>query len=215
MIARVSKLLRMAQTTNEDGGLLFASGATVPADTTAGYRTGCIFQHTDGGSGTAFYINEGSVTSSAFAAVAGLTAAQEALLSATAGTAAASKAVILDASKNIAGINSIELVQGAPAAITDGNTAITAANLQNKILTMASSTSGRAPTVPTGTAVNAIVAIGDSIDWFFLNTGNQTVTISVATGHTLVGTMALATVTQGHFRTRVSAANTAITYRIA
>lgn len=106
-------------------------------------------------------------------------------------------------------------LQGAPAAIADGDTAITAANLQARILTMASSTAGRAPTVPTGTAMNGIRSVGDSIDWTFINTGNQTVTITAATDHTLVGGMALAAGTQGQFRTRVSAANTAITYRLA
>lgn len=49
-------------------GLLSASGATVPADTTAGYETGCIFHHTDGAAGTALYVNEGSVTSCLFVA---------------------------------------------------------------------------------------------------------------------------------------------------
>jgi hypothetical protein len=105
--------------------------------------------------------------------------------------------------------------QGAPAAIADGDTAITWANLQSLILTMASSTGGRAPTVPTGTAVNGGMAIGQSIDWSFINTGNQTVTITAAAGHTLVGGMALAAGTQGMFRTRCTATNTAITYRLA
>lgn len=105
--------------------------------------------------------------------------------------------------------------QGAPIAIADGDTAITAANLQQRILTMASSTSGRAPTVPTGTAVDGILPIGGCIDWTFINTGNQTVTISAAADHTLVGGMALTAGTQGMFRTRCTAANTAITYRLA
>lgn len=104
------------------------------------------------------------------------------------------------------------LVQDAPAVIADGDTAITAANLLTKILTMASSTTGRAPTVPTGTAINAVIPIGQSIDWTFINTGNQTVTITQATGHTLVGAMAITAGTQKSFRTRCSAANTAITY---
>jgi hypothetical protein len=147
------------------------------------------------------------------------------LLNAVAGVVTASKAVVVDASKNALGFGAVSAAsvtattfteaQGAPAAIADGDTAITAANLQSKILTMASSTSGRAPTVPTGTAVNGIVTVGNCIDWYFLNTGNQTVTITQAAGHTLVGTMALPTLTQGHFRTRVSATNTAITYRVA
>ncbi len=106
--------------------------------------------------------------------------------------------------------------QGAPAAIADGDTAVTAANLAAKILTMAA-TAARAPTVPTGTAVNAAVATGQSIDWAFINlaAGAHTITITAATGHTLVGKMTLAQNEQGIFRTRVSATNTAITYRLA
>ena len=52
-------------------GFLSASGATVPTNGTDGYQTGCIFQHTDGSAGGVLYINEGSVTSSDFNAVAG------------------------------------------------------------------------------------------------------------------------------------------------
>ena len=68
MIDRVCSLIKMLKPEHV-GGLLFASGATVPADTTAGYQTGCIYQHTDGGGGTALYVNEGSVTSCDFNAV--------------------------------------------------------------------------------------------------------------------------------------------------
>ena len=63
-----------------------------------GWAPGALFVHTDGSAGTTNYINEGSVTTATFAAVAALTAAQEALLGATAGTATASTALILNAS---------------------------------------------------------------------------------------------------------------------
>ncbi len=112
-------------------------------------------------------------------------------------------------------VNERVIEQGAPAAITDGDTAITAANLQARILTMESSTSGRAPTVPTGTAINGIIDVGDSIDWSFINTGDQDVTVSAANDHTLVGHMVIGENTQGMFRTRCSAENTAISYRLA
>ena len=221
MIGRIAKLLRIAIPDVHAEGLLFASGGTVPTDGTSGYQTGCLFQHIDGGANSSLYVNEGTYASSAFAVIGTMSAAQQAFLDdVTAGTVAAGKAVVVDANKDISSFRNVLAAtfvetQGAPAAITDGDTAITAANLQSKILTMASSTSGRAPTVPTGTAVNAIVATGNCIDWYFLNTGNQTVTITAATGHTLVGTMEIPMLTQGHFRTRVSAANTAITYRLA
>ena len=60
MISRVCSLIRMALPNNESSGYLFSSGTTVPADGTAGYQTGCLFQHTDGGVGTSLYVNEGT-----------------------------------------------------------------------------------------------------------------------------------------------------------
>jgi len=48
------------------GGCMLAWGTTVPTDTTSGYAIGCIFVHTDGGAGTALYVNEGSATSCDF-----------------------------------------------------------------------------------------------------------------------------------------------------
>ena len=41
-------------------GIMLDMGDTVPADNTAGYGTGCMFQKTDGGDGTALYVNEGT-----------------------------------------------------------------------------------------------------------------------------------------------------------
>jgi hypothetical protein len=70
MQKRVCSLIRMQAPDNADGALLSASGATVPTDATVGYRTGCIFQHTDGTSGTSLYVNEGTATSCAFKALA-------------------------------------------------------------------------------------------------------------------------------------------------
>ncbi len=68
MISRICSLLRIKQP-ELNRGFLFASGTTVPIDGTDGYQTGAVFQKTDGGGGTALYINEGSVTSSDFNAV--------------------------------------------------------------------------------------------------------------------------------------------------
>lgn len=97
MLSRVHNVMNIGQPDSDDGdNLRLASGTTVPADGTAGYVTGCLFLHTDGSAGTTNYQNEGTAASSAFVAVAALTAAQEALLSATAGVATASKALILD-----------------------------------------------------------------------------------------------------------------------
>ena len=50
-------------------GILDAYGDTVPADATTGYATGCLFRHTDGGDGTALYVNEGTLASADFNAI--------------------------------------------------------------------------------------------------------------------------------------------------
>ena len=59
MIDRICEVLRFKKPAVGDG-VLFASGTTVPGSV-RGYRTGCIFQKTDGSAGTSLYINEGSV----------------------------------------------------------------------------------------------------------------------------------------------------------
>lgn len=53
---------------NEDG-ILIAYGNTVPTDATSGYAIGCLFMHTDGGDGTALYVNEGTAASCDFNAI--------------------------------------------------------------------------------------------------------------------------------------------------
>ena len=71
MLDRICDLLRINPPVKETAGLLQASGDTVPTDGTSGYATGCLFQHTDGGAGTALYVNEGTDASCNFTAVAG------------------------------------------------------------------------------------------------------------------------------------------------
>jgi len=74
-----------------------------------------------------------------------------------------------------------------------------------------------AGTVPTGAVMEAASdwAINDSIDWSVINTGGNTFTVTAASGHTLVGSAAVATVTSGRFRTVKTAVNTFITYRMS
>lgn len=49
-----------------EDGILLAYGITVPTDATAGYAIGCLFLKTDGGAGTALYVNEGTAGSCDF-----------------------------------------------------------------------------------------------------------------------------------------------------
>jgi hypothetical protein len=73
-----------------------------------------------------------------------------------------------------------------------------------------------AATLDTGAIMDTTLdmAIGDSFDWSFINTGGNTVTVTASTGHTIVGVATVLTVSSGHFRTRKTAASTFITYRM-
>lgn len=69
MLARIADLLGFKPRTPSapPGGFLFASGASAPADGTAGYAGGCLFQRCSGnGANTSLYVNEGSATSCDF-----------------------------------------------------------------------------------------------------------------------------------------------------
>jgi len=52
--------------TDGSGNALFAHGTTVPTDADSGYAVGCLYAKTDGGDGSALYVNEGSATSCDF-----------------------------------------------------------------------------------------------------------------------------------------------------
>jgi len=66
MLQRIAGLLRHLPPLTVNRGLLYGSGPAVPTDADDGWQTGATFAHTDGGSGTALYVNEGSVTSCNF-----------------------------------------------------------------------------------------------------------------------------------------------------
>lgn len=107
-----------------------------------------------------------------------------------------------------------ERTQGDPVAVNVTG-AVSAAAIMGGIVT---STTGAAVagTIPTGTVMDAAGewAIGDSIDWSVINTGGNTFTVTADTGHTIVGNAAVTTATSGKFRTRKTAANTFVTYRM-
>jgi hypothetical protein len=50
-------------------GITRCAGIAKPADGTAGYAVGCLFQNLAGGAGTALYVNEGTAASCDFDAV--------------------------------------------------------------------------------------------------------------------------------------------------
>ena len=109
--------------------------------------------------------------------------------------------------------------QPTPTALTASAT-LTTAQIQTQIIQVTSATAV-ALTMPTGTVIDgAIVPIIDantSIDFYIINTGSASgaVTVSGATGSTLVGSGAVAISTSAFFRLRRTALNTYSLYRLA
>lgn len=96
------------------------------------------------------------------------------------------------------------------------NATPTIANILGGIVTHNSKTGAGTATVPTGTAMSAgvaNVAVGSTIKWLYYNYGNQTVTITAATDHTLVGgTAAVTTGKHVEIVSYCSAANTWVSF---
>jgi hypothetical protein len=111
-------------------------------------------------------------------------------------------------------------IQPTPTAKT-GSATLTIAELQTRIIT-ATSASAVALTLPTGTLTDAGVLGGasnndESFEWTVINLGSSSgaVTMTAGTDHTYVGAAVVAIATSARFRTRKTAANTFVTYRIA
>lgn len=107
-------------------------------------------------------------------------------------------------------------VQAAPVAV-DATGAVSATAIIGGIVT--STTAGNvAGTVPTGTVMDASseFAVNDYVDWSVINTGGaNTFTVTADTAHTVVGNAVVAASSSGRFRTRKTATNTFVTYRLS
>lgn len=110
--------------------------------------------------------------------------------------------------------------QSAPAAKTTVVT-LTSSELLGKIITGTPSAGNTAYTLPLGTdletALGGSPATNTSFDWSLINlaTGSNTITLTANTGHTIVGNGLINISSSALWRTRRSAANTFITYRIS
>lgn len=109
--------------------------------------------------------------------------------------------------------------QPTPTAKTTAVT-LTIAELLTGIITGTSATAV-SYTLPTGTLSNAGVlggagAVNTSFDWHLINLGSATgvITLLAGTGHTIVGLATTAISTTSRWRTRKTAANTFVTYRL-
>lgn len=108
--------------------------------------------------------------------------------------------------------------QGTPTAKTADAT-LTIAELLTRIVTVTSATAV-ALTLPTGTLTDAGVTldVGQSFEWTVINLGSADGAVTMtaaASGHTYVGAAVVAISTSAKFRTRKTAANTYVTYRIS
>ena len=109
--------------------------------------------------------------------------------------------------------------QPAPTAKSASAT-LTIAELLTRIVTT-SGTVAITLTLPTGTLTDAGVTgpalpVNGCFDWAVINTGTSAgaVTLAAGTGHTVVGSATVAIGTSAGFRTRKTAANTFVSYRI-
>lgn len=111
-------------------------------------------------------------------------------------------------------------VQVTPIVIADGGSmAFAAGDLLSGIVT-ATPTTGRSIQLPTGAAMDLVseFAINDSIDWTLITLAAFALTVTQGTtGHTIVGAAATAGTSgaTARFRTRKTAADTFVSYRIA
>lgn len=106
--------------------------------------------------------------------------------------------------------------QGAPGVLNATGT-LTAAMIAAGIVTSTTAAAVIA-TLDTGAVMDAALQmeIGESFDWSAINTGgaNAFTVTAAASGHTVVGAGAVAASSSGTFRTRKTAADTFITYRL-
>lgn len=112
----------------------------------------------------------------------------------------------------------VGMAQPAPTAKTADAT-LTIAELLTKIIT-ATSASAVALTLPTGALTDAAfddMPVDTAFDWSVINLGNTSGAVTMtaaATGHTYVGSATVAINTSALFRTRKTAADTFVTYRV-
>jgi hypothetical protein len=107
-------------------------------------------------------------------------------------------------------------LRGQPApGVLDVTGPLTAAMMITGIVTSAAA--AVTGTLPTGTVLDAAVEmdIGESFDWSVIKVGANAFTLDPAAGHTIIGSVTVATATSGLLRTRKTAANTFVTYRLA
>jgi hypothetical protein len=107
------------------------------------------------------------------------------------------------------------IIQRAPIAL-DTAQAIPVRALVNGVIT-SNSLLGITCTLPTGAALDVIsdFRMDDAFEWCVIAAGLFGFTVGASAGHTIVGAAGVGSGTSGYFRTRKTATNTFITYRVS
>jgi hypothetical protein len=107
------------------------------------------------------------------------------------------------------------MIQRAPIAI-DAAGAIPPRALANGVIT-SNSLLGISCSLPTGAVLDSIsdFKIDDAFEWCVIAAGLFGFTVTASAGHTIVGAAGVGSGTSGYFRTRKTAANTFVSYRIS
>ena len=115
----------------------------------------------------------------------------------------------------------VVLAQGAPTAETTTTPTFAAAEIKGGIIT-STQTAAVTGTLDTGADMDTALAgnifgTNYAIDWTLINLGSSSgaVTMTASTGHTYVGNATVAIATSARFRSRRTAADTWITYRLS
>lgn len=108
--------------------------------------------------------------------------------------------------------------QDDPVAYTGADT-VDPADMLGGLCTLTQTTGATvALTLATGADLDAATnfAVGDSFDWNIINlsSGSNTGTLTASSGHTIVGNAVIAITSTGRWRTRKTAADTFVTYRV-
>ena len=185
----------------EDRMISLAKGTTVPADGTAGYMTGAIFQKTDGGQSGSVFINIGTTASAQFVALGtggggllatvNLTSAQVKALRATPATIIAApgagKLIVVDSvtlQLNYGGTNVFtESIDNLVLEYGDSGTDITASIETTGLIDQSADTTAVYYPANIAAMANATVGINESVQLF--NTGDGEIAGNAANDNTL------------------------------
>lgn len=117
-------------------------------------------------------------------------------------------------------VNGMEYNEQPNVSAVNSSAALTIAQILTKIITTTSTTAVTL-TLPTGTLTDAgimggALATNMAFEWYVINLGSSSgaITMAPGTNHTYVGSTSVPIATSARFRTRKTATNTYVTYRI-